>query len=200
MEGATTVATLGYTQYQHMHSAIRDDAQGLEQAARQFESMFINMWLKSARDANASLVSDGPFSSPELKMHQEMLDGEMSIHLAQSGGVGLADVIVKQLQQARDLRPSVQRDAAIPLISAVPSPRSSHTAEPARTTASAPERVGERARLAYASVRPTGDAGNEPRNSMFASAKDFVQNILPLVERTASAAGFPVVGLVSQGR
>jgi flagellar protein FlgJ len=92
-----TSAGWSYTDYAQLPGSISDDAEGLQKAAKHFESLFINMWLKSARDANAALAKDSFFSSNEMEMQQQMFDSQMAMHLAKEGGVGLAPVIIRQL-------------------------------------------------------------------------------------------------------
>jgi peptidoglycan hydrolase FlgJ len=65
----------------------------LKGAATQFESMFINMMMKSMRDATPQ---DGPMDSQETRTFTTMLDQQMSQKLAKRG-MGLADVLVRQL-------------------------------------------------------------------------------------------------------
>ncbi|MFW6093479.1 MAG: rod-binding protein [Pseudomonadota bacterium] len=76
---------------------IGNGEEGLRAAAEQFESMFIGMMLEGMRKANAVFAEGNPLSSPEVNMHQEMLDQQWAVHMAESGGMGLADVIVEQL-------------------------------------------------------------------------------------------------------
>ncbi|HEY4318469.1 MAG TPA: flagellar assembly peptidoglycan hydrolase FlgJ [Herbaspirillum sp.] len=66
-------------------------------AAKQFEALFLNMVMKSMRDATPH---DGPFDSEQSKMFTSMLDQQMSQSLAQRG-VGLADVLTRQLSKGR---------------------------------------------------------------------------------------------------
>jgi peptidoglycan hydrolase FlgJ len=65
----------------------------LKAAAKQFESVFLNMMLKSMRDATPQ---DGEFDSEQTKMFTGMLDQQLAQAMA-TRGVGLADVMVKQL-------------------------------------------------------------------------------------------------------
>ncbi len=67
--------------------------EALKGAATQFESMFINMMMKSMREATPQ---DGPMDSQETRTFTTMLDQQMSQKLAQRG-IGLADVLVRQL-------------------------------------------------------------------------------------------------------
>jgi flagellar protein FlgJ len=65
----------------------------LKGAATQFEAMFINMMMKSMRDASPQ---DGMLDNQQTKMFTSMLDQQMSQNLAKRG-VGLADMLVRQL-------------------------------------------------------------------------------------------------------
>jgi len=74
-------------------SAKTGSPEALKGAATQFESMFINMMMKSMR---AATPQDGPMDSQETRTFTSMLDQQMSQKLAKRG-VGLADVLVRQL-------------------------------------------------------------------------------------------------------
>jgi peptidoglycan hydrolase FlgJ len=67
----------------------------LRQAAQQFETVFLGMMLKTMREATPQ---DGLFDSEQTKMFTGMLDQQLAQTMA-SRGVGLADVMVKQLSR-----------------------------------------------------------------------------------------------------
>lgn len=67
----------------------------LKAAAQQFESVFLNMMLKSMREATPQ---DGMFDTDQTRMFTGMLDQQLAQSMA-SRGVGLADILVKQLSQ-----------------------------------------------------------------------------------------------------
>ncbi|MBU0622661.1 MAG: flagellar assembly peptidoglycan hydrolase FlgJ [Gammaproteobacteria bacterium] len=69
--------------------------QSLRIAAQQFETVFLNMMLKSMRDATPQ---DGVFDSEQTKMFTGMLDQQLAQTMA-NRGVGLAEVMVRQLSQ-----------------------------------------------------------------------------------------------------
>lgn len=72
-----------------------EDAQGsLDQVARQFESLFVQQMLKSMRQAG---LGEGLMDSEQSLFYRDMYDQQLSIQLAESGGIGLADVIKRQL-------------------------------------------------------------------------------------------------------
>ena len=68
--------------------------QALRAAAKQFEALFLQMVMKSMRDATpASSLMD----SEQTKMYQSLLDQQMALNMAQSRGTGLSEVIFRQL-------------------------------------------------------------------------------------------------------
>jgi flagellar protein FlgJ len=80
--------------------AVEQDPKALREAARQFESIFTQMMLKSMRDANKSFAStDSPLSGGEqTDFYREMFDNQIAMQLSKGKGLGLADVLVKQMQ------------------------------------------------------------------------------------------------------
>jgi len=78
-------------------SAQKDPEAALRKVAQEFESIFINMMLKNMRQSNEAIGSD-LFSSNESKQYQEMLDSQMSQSLSKSGGMGIADALMRQLR------------------------------------------------------------------------------------------------------
>ena len=73
--------------------ANQNSPQALKTVARQFESLFVGMMLKSMRDATPQ---DGVFDNEQTRLFTSMLDQQLSQNLA-SRGIGLADMLVRQL-------------------------------------------------------------------------------------------------------
>lgn len=67
----------------------------LKAAAKQFESVFMNMMLKSMREATPQ---DGMMDNDQSRMFTGMLDQQLSQSMS-SKGIGLADMLVKQLSR-----------------------------------------------------------------------------------------------------
>ncbi|ADE10813.1 flagellar assembly peptidoglycan hydrolase FlgJ [Sideroxydans lithotrophicus] len=67
----------------------------LKAAAQQFETVFLNMMLKSMREATPQ---DGEFDSEQTRMFTGMLDQQLAQSMA-SRGIGLADIMVEQLSR-----------------------------------------------------------------------------------------------------
>ena len=74
-------------------AARQNSPEAIKGAAKQFEALFLNMVMKSMRDATPQ---NGPFDNEQTKMFTSMLDQQLSQSLAQRG-VGLADVLTRQL-------------------------------------------------------------------------------------------------------
>lgn len=82
----------GLNQLRHQ---AREDASGaLHEVARQFESLFIQMMMKNMRAAS---FGEELFSNDQTEHYEAMFDQQMSLHLGQRGGLGLADLLVRQL-------------------------------------------------------------------------------------------------------
>src|ERR1700753_3842972 len=73
-----------------------DDPKAIRAVAEQFESMFTRMMLKSMRDA---VGPDPMFGSSQEQMYQGMADDQLSVQLSKGKGLGLADMLVRQLQR-----------------------------------------------------------------------------------------------------
>ena len=71
----------------------------LEKVAKQFESMLVRMMMKSMRDANQVFAKDNMLSSAQGDMYQQMYDDQLALSLSEGKGLGISDVMVKQLQR-----------------------------------------------------------------------------------------------------
>jgi flagellar protein FlgJ len=87
-------------------NAIREKSRGsdsegkkeaLQEAAQQFEAIFMRMLLQSMRKAQDVLESDSPFNSESTKFYRDMHDQQMAVELSSNGTLGLSDLIVRQL-------------------------------------------------------------------------------------------------------
>lgn len=84
-------------------ASLKNDAKAqaptaLKEAARQFESLFTQMLLKSMREANKSFGEDSLFGSDQADMYQDMFDDQIAMQMSKGKGLGLADMLVRQLQ------------------------------------------------------------------------------------------------------
>lgn len=72
----------------------QDPQANLRPVARQVEGMFVQMMLKSMREA---LPKDGLFSSDSTRMYTSMYDQQIAQQLTAGKGLGLAEMMVKQM-------------------------------------------------------------------------------------------------------
>ena len=89
--------------------ALTDEAGALRAAAKQFEMLLTDIMMRSMR---ATVPSDGAMDGEGTKLFTSLLDQEYSKGVAQKGGWGLADLLVKQLSQLREARSQETRAAA----------------------------------------------------------------------------------------
>jgi flagellar protein FlgJ len=74
--------------------AAANDPATLREAAKQFESLFTKMMLESMRSAS---MGDPLFGSDQGDMYQDMADDQLAVQLSQGRGLGLADMLIRQL-------------------------------------------------------------------------------------------------------
>lgn len=77
--------------------AKQDPQQAMKAVAQQFEAVFLQTLLKSMRDATPQ---DGPMDSDQTRMYTSMFDQQLAQTLS-SRGIGLADVMLRQLARNR---------------------------------------------------------------------------------------------------
>ena len=75
--------------------ATKNPNAALEDVAAQFESIFLQQMLKSMRDAT---VKSGLFESSQMETYQSMADQQLAVQLSDQGGIGLARMMVEQMQ------------------------------------------------------------------------------------------------------
>ena len=75
----------------------KDSPEAIREAAKQFESIFVRMMLKSMRDASTALIDEPMFDSSQMDMYRDMHDDQLALHLGAEQGVGLTDLLVQQL-------------------------------------------------------------------------------------------------------
>ena len=87
-----------------LKTAARDNSpEAIKAVAKQFEGIFMNMMLKSMREASPQ---DGEFDSEQTRSFTAMLDQQLTQNLS-SKGLGLAEVLARQLssQSAASTQP-----------------------------------------------------------------------------------------------
>lgn len=100
MLGAEIKNTAVYTDLNGLadlrREASQNSEQALEKTARQFEAMFVQMMLKTMREAGQG---EGLFDSDQSNLYRDMYDKQLSLHLTSEGeGMGIAKMMVQQLK------------------------------------------------------------------------------------------------------
>lgn len=171
-------------------SAQRDPRGAVKQAAQQFEALFMQMVLKSMRDATPK---SGLLDSPAGDTYTGMLDQQMATRMS-SSGTGLADVIVRQLTRHLD-RGADKSTSAGAANGAAPAAAST-TVTPASSAASGKSRalavydsVARTVPMASAD-RPAAGAGSPQRN--------FITRHWDAAQAAQQATGIPAQFVLSQ--
>lgn len=84
-----------FSGFEQMRAQARDgDSEALSGAAKQLESVFVQMMLKAMRD---TVPEGGLFESEQSDFYEGMFDQQISLNIANGKGIGLAEVIERQM-------------------------------------------------------------------------------------------------------
>ena len=93
----TTSSYLDFDGLGQLKGQARQDAKGaIRETAQQFEALFLQMMMKSMRE---SIVKSELSESNTMETFEGMFDKEVSVQLAKKNSMGLADMLVKNLEQ-----------------------------------------------------------------------------------------------------
>ena len=100
MDAVNSPSTNSYLDFDglgQLKGQARKDAKGaLRETAQQFEALFLQMMMKSMRE---SIVKSEMSESNTMETFEGMFDKEVSVQLAKKNSMGLADMLVKNLEQ-----------------------------------------------------------------------------------------------------
>jgi len=82
--------------------AVKEDPQALRAAAKQFEALFTQMMLKSMRAAS---FGDSMVDSKDTEFYRDMYDQQLAVEMSKGKGMGLADMLVRQLSSTGLAKP-----------------------------------------------------------------------------------------------
>jgi peptidoglycan hydrolase FlgJ len=168
-----------------------NDPAALKMAAQQFEALFLQMVLKSMRDATPR---EGLFDSEQTRMYESLLDQQLAQVMSTKGGTGLAALIEKQL--SRQNADPVFSEGGLPL---KPDARS-HGIDPAGKPLSVPVTGETSFPLAPAVGAPAATTPATTGSDATASptTRDFVNKVWPHAAAASQATGVPTAFLVAQ--
>ena len=170
--------------------AKQSSPEALKAAAQQFEAVFMNMLMKSMREATPQ---DGMFDSEQTRMYTSMLDQQLTQKLA-SRGIGLADVMVRQLSRTLNVPngEGVTPDGgAAPVGFPLNAPGTVAQPMPASAVRSGdiPQGVSDPLRAKV----PQGGMESAP-----AHVEAFVQKLLPHAQTASATTGIPARFMLGQ--
>jgi len=84
--------------------AQQNQDKALKESAQQFEGLFIQMMMKSMREAS---MKDEENQSSGIDTFENMFDKEISVQMAKRGAMGVADFMAKAVKQQLLLRPAL---------------------------------------------------------------------------------------------
>lgn len=179
---------------QDLRSQFKKDPQaGLKSAAQQFETLFLQMVLKSMRD---TVPSDGLMHSDQTRFYNSLLDQQMAQNLATSGkGVGFARLIEQQLGQYLAGEQTAGESDDLSAILAGKNPQSLPPAGVLRyqqVPGSLPTSADYAARAQVAATGTSGSTSEAP-----ASAKAFVNQVWPHAVEASRSTGISPQFLVA---
>ena len=176
----------------------QDSTQSMQAVAKQFEAMFMNLVTKSMRGSGSekSLLDNN-----ETRMYTELLDQQFSQKIAAVKGLGLADMLLKQMRSAQgsdgpdadQTHPTplpLQKGAGIGLKSfALPG-----TAQTALPLAVKPGE-GQTFHTGTGDTARSNDAGTSTAPG---TPQEFVQQLRPYAAAAARDLGVDVKGIMAQ--
>lgn len=154
--------------------------ESLREVAKQFESIFFGMMLKSMRHSS---LGEGLLDSDQSRFYRDMYDQQLTVDLSGDPGLGLAELIVKQLGGETATEPGeLKKDLDVYRASA----GNSHTTTDAK-------HAGQ-----------TNDASAIDRNqeiageTAFESPQVFIEKLRPLAAKAAAKLGIDPNLLMAQ--
>lgn len=161
------------------HQAREDQAGSLDKVAKQFESLFVQMMVKQMRQAS---FGGGIFDSDRTRQYQDMYDQQLSLHLSESGGMGIGDMLRRQLGQSGG--------DSVPALSGLESYREHPVSSAKRHLTLKPLLQPEAAQASEPKAEST-----EPRLD---SPEQFVHGLWSSAQRAAARIGLPTEALLAQ--
>lgn len=160
----------------------------LRKVAGQFEALFVQMMLKNMRDSS---LNEGLLDSDQTKFYQGMFDQQIATEMTKGKGLGLADMLIRQLG-GDSAAVSVERPgtstAGTSLSSGLTQRRGAGTAYVPHATTLDASMAQAAAALGYGPAKDWQPASRE----------DFITDLLPHAERAGQQLGVDPRVLLAQ--
>ncbi len=189
--------------------AQKDPDAALKKVAQEFESIFIGMLLKNMRSSNELIGGTDLFSSSQTRQYEEMLDSQMAQSMAKSGGVGLADALIRQFEgrgssdvpkfgaagDSELLKSIATQDLAkVQLLAQEASRRLLENSQSSDSSTGNKQRIESQAALAKS--EPVGSV--PVKNVIFDSPESFVEQLWPLAKQAGEKLGVDPKAILAQ--
>lgn len=175
----------GLAELRRSATADKNDQETLRQVAGQFESLFVTMMLKSMRQAS---LAEGIFDSSQSEMYQDMSDQQLAVDLSSKGGLGLQDMIIRQL--GGQVESKLEQGEIVNSVPVRPAYSSdiyqTQTAILQHVTQSAPKEIEQTSTI------------EAKAELSFDSAESFVQQLWSMAKQAADKIGVKAEVLLSQ--
>lgn len=194
-----TAAVTDFTQYTTLRAEARADDRDprlLREVAGQFEALFVETLLENMRAA--SLGEDLLGQGSQHDLYEQMLDQQLAVEMTREQGLGLADLLVRQLQQAGAATADQAPEAGGAGFSIAPRPtRSVRETQP---MAAGPIDAGLEANRRATPAAIPEDAADVPAADpgIWQSPQAFVADIWSHAKQAAERFGTDVRALVAQ--
>lgn len=180
-----------FADFGRMRVAAREESpEALRAVAKEFEALFLQMMLKSMRDAE--LAGDDLMGSDQLRMYQDLFDRQIALDLGARGELGIAELLVRQLSPAAGPEEGEDRELKLgsrgdPSLMAPPWSMATVPRVPSRT----------QAEPGIAAAGPRAPVG-APSRLQFHSPADFVIALEPYAAAAARELGTSPEVLLAQ--
>jgi flagellar protein FlgJ len=184
------------------YAADKNSPETLRYVAQQFEAIFLQMMLKSARGDEGS-GEEGLFDSQQSEFYQDWHDKQLAIDLAAGQGIGIADMLVKQLQVHQGMKAS-DPDHPVGRVPASALPRAASksaaviSAPENQTSASLSGQSSPQASVQTSPQATTASATVAKASPTFASPREFTEQLWPMAKQVAAKLGVAPELLVAQ--
>jgi flagellar protein FlgJ len=188
-------------------SAKENSPEAIKGVAKQFEAIFINMMLKSMREASPQ---DGVFNTEQNKLYTSMFDQQLSQKLSSGKGIGLADVLVKQLSKAAGIQTDTIKPGDEPISSKalglnrfdpnISSKVSAYTSVASMygSTKPTPSFMDKVSKL-FNSLEDAGDAmASSVGNAVKETVSSFTNKMSSYAQQASNATGLPAQFMLGQ--
>lgn len=165
----------------------------IKKVAQQFESLFVQMMMKSMRDA---VPVKGMFDSNQMRVYNDMYDKQLSINLSRKGGLGLADMLEKQLS-GHAIQAKVMKKPDIKAYMASPVANRSIAPEPAVVPAKDVKKTTS-VPVIQKPVEPVKKTVEASKESEFNTPSDFVNFAWKYVKEVANQYGLNAKAIMAQ--